>query len=47
MKDDTKDLSTVLLKMVVVIYLANFYFFTTFESIDLTHFAHFAVIFSG
>ena len=41
MKDDNKDLSTVLLKMVVVIHPRNYYFLTTFHGIDLPHFAAF------
>ena len=41
MKDDIEDLSTVLLKMAVVIHLRNYYFLTTFHCRDLTHFAAF------
>ena len=41
MKDDIKDISTVLLKMAVVIHPRNYYFLTTFHCLDLTHFAAF------
>lgn len=43
MKDNIKELSTVLLKMAVVIHLAIYYFFTTFDGIDLTHYDAFCL----